>query len=136
MTSDERCTVFSAGLYSIGGQDCTPFSPEIPQNAQTRGQTRTLDSSQRDVPVYVVFMQGVPVGWGHFEVILGASLGHFEPCAGCALVPVLLQAHAGAQETLRRGAGACQGTNLTKMWPNLEYIWKKSPMSRVGEGVV
>ena len=28
-------------------------------------------------------------------------------------MPVLLQAHAGAQETLRQGDGACQGTNLT-----------------------
>ena len=28
-------------------------------------------------------------------------------------MPVLLQAHAGTQETLRTGAGACQGTNLT-----------------------
>ena len=28
-------------------------------------------------------------------------------------MPVLLQAHAGARETLRPGAGACQGTNLT-----------------------
>ena len=34
MTLDERCTVFSAGLDSLGGQDCTPFSPEIPRNAQ------------------------------------------------------------------------------------------------------
>ena len=29
------------------------------------------------------------------------------------MVPVLLPAHAGAQETLRTGAVACQGTNLT-----------------------
>ena len=42
-----------------------------------------------DVPVYVVFLQGV------------------------LTVPVLLPAHAGAQETLRHAAVACQGTNLT-----------------------
>ena len=36
-----------------------------PKNGPTRGHTRSLDSSQRDVPVYVVFLQGVltvPVG--------------------------------------------------------------------------
>ena len=127
------------------------------QNPQTRGQTLTLDSSQRDVPVYVVFLQGVSVGWGHFKVILGAVLGHFEPFAGCTLVPVLLQARAGAPETLRRGAGACQGTNLTakrclkapfcgQIWSTFgkkvpcrawERVWysggsKKSPMSHLG----
>ena len=26
-----RCAVFSASLDSLGGQDCTPFSPEIPK---------------------------------------------------------------------------------------------------------
>ena len=87
----------------------------------------------------MVFLQG-PVGWGHFEVILGAILGHFEPFAGCTLVPVLLQAHAGAQETLRPGAGASQGTNLTaKRGLKALFVAKfgvhlgKSPMSRVGE---
>ena len=45
-----------------------PTDQELPKYSQcstTRGQTRTLDSSQRDVPVYVVFLQGVltvPVG--------------------------------------------------------------------------
>ena len=34
MTSDGWCTVFSAGLDSLGGQQYTPFSPEIPQNGQ------------------------------------------------------------------------------------------------------
>ena len=29
------------------------------QKQKTRGQTRTLDSSQRDVPVCVAFLQGV-----------------------------------------------------------------------------
>ena len=31
MTLEGRCTVFSADLDSLGGQDCTPFSPEIPK---------------------------------------------------------------------------------------------------------
>ena len=73
-------------------------------------------------------------------------------------MPVLLQAHAGAQETLRPGAGACKGTNLTakrglkapfvaKFGVHLEKKThvarggrcgivggpKKSPMSHVGE---
>ena len=32
MTPDGWCTVFSAGLDSLGGQDCTQFLLEIPQN--------------------------------------------------------------------------------------------------------
>ena len=49
-------------------QKGTGVPQKIPKNHQkieTRGQTRTLDSSQRDMPVYVVFLQGlltVPVG--------------------------------------------------------------------------
>ena len=34
MTPDGWCTVFSAGLDSMGGQECTPFSPEIPHSGQ------------------------------------------------------------------------------------------------------
>ena len=34
MTPDGWRTVFLAGLDSLGVQDCTPFSPEIPQNVQ------------------------------------------------------------------------------------------------------
>ena len=34
MTPDERGTVFSAGLDFLRGQECTLFSPEIPQNSQ------------------------------------------------------------------------------------------------------
>ena len=34
MTPDGWCTVFSAGLYPLGGQECTPFSPEISTNGQ------------------------------------------------------------------------------------------------------
>ena len=57
-------------------------------------------------------------------------------------MPVLLQAHAGAKETLRPGAGACQGTNLTtKRGLKAPFVakfgvhlGKKSPMSRVGGG--
>ena len=72
---------------------------------------RTLDSSQRDVPVYVVFRKGVltvPVG-----CLCQLAVWPSETLPQGVLVPVLLQAHAGAQETLRPGAGACQGTNLT-----------------------
>ena len=32
ITPDGWCTVFSASLDSLGGQDCTPLPPEIPQN--------------------------------------------------------------------------------------------------------
>ena len=38
MTPDGWCTVFSAGLDSLGGQDCTTFSPEIPTNGQNDQQ--------------------------------------------------------------------------------------------------
>ena len=34
MTPHGWCTVFSAGLASLGGQKCTPFSPKIPRNGQ------------------------------------------------------------------------------------------------------
>ena len=34
MALDGWCTVFSAGLDSLGGHDWTPFSLEIPRNAQ------------------------------------------------------------------------------------------------------
>ena len=58
------------------------------------GQTSShTDSRQLAARFYVVFLQGsltVPVGWGHFEVILRSILGHFEPFAGCTLVQVLL----------------------------------------------
>ena len=66
------------------------------------------------------------------------------------------RAHTGAQETLRRGAGACQGTNLTakrgikapfvakfgvhagkkvpcRAWGRVWWGVQKSPMSHVGE---
>ena len=34
MTPDGWCTIFSAGLDSLGGQYGTPFSPEIPKIAK------------------------------------------------------------------------------------------------------
>ena len=37
MTPNGWYTVFSASLDSLGGQDCTPFSAEIPKSAQNRG---------------------------------------------------------------------------------------------------
>ena len=62
---------------------------------------------------------------------------------GVLSVPVLIQAHAWVQETLRLAAIACQGTNLTaKRGLKAPFVAKfgvhleKSPMSRVGEGVV
>ena len=39
MTPDGWCSVFYAGLDSLGGQECTPFSPEIPHNGQNGPKT-------------------------------------------------------------------------------------------------
>ena len=36
-TPDGWCTVFSAGLDFLGGQDCTPFSPKIPKKCPKWG---------------------------------------------------------------------------------------------------
>ena len=36
-TPDGWCTVFSAGLDSLGGHDCTPFSPKIPKKCPKWG---------------------------------------------------------------------------------------------------
>ena len=55
-------------------------------------------------------------------------------------MPVLLPAHAGAQDTLRQAAVACKSPNLTHkrgfrplLWPNLECIGgKKSHVARGG----
>ena len=42
MTPEGRCTVFSADLDSLGGQDCTPFSPEIPKISDHYNLVRVL----------------------------------------------------------------------------------------------
>ena len=94
--------------------------PTNPQNIGTGGQTRTLDSSQRDVPVCETFPQGVLV------------------------VPVLVPATPGRKRRSARGTVACQGTKFDRQkgpkGPFCGQIWsafgKKSPMSRVGEGGV
>ena len=55
------------GVWKLGQylQGSVPPILMVPRFVKTRGQTRIPDSSQRDVPVYVVFLQGVltvPVG--------------------------------------------------------------------------
>ena len=96
---------------------------------------RTLESSQRDV---------LPV-WPFCRVYSLCQWAVWTSEAfpqGVLSVPVLLSAHAGAQESAPPGRCGLavhkfdhqKGPKL--LWPNLECIWEKSPMSRVGEGGV
>ena len=90
MTPDGRYTVFSAGMDSLGGQECTSFSPEIPQNGQNgpksppKGGTPPLHVLYL-VPLYIFFpgasrspkMGGFKLQYGN-----GVKKHHFGAPAG------------------------------------------------------
>ena len=84
--------VFSAGLDSLGGQECTPFSPEIPHNGQNG--PKSPQKGGGGPPFFVRFLSCtsiiffmVPVGapkWCFFNPNMGTGFKkhHFGACIG------------------------------------------------------
>ena len=79
-----RCTVFSAGLDSLGGQSGTPFSPEIPkspksaQNRDTPPLNTCPGSSRQIGPCGLQFLEKK----GARRAILRGETPHFWPRSG------------------------------------------------------
>ena len=74
------CTVFSAGLDSLGGLECTPFSPEIPHTGQNGQKSPQKGENPPFCTFFILYLYIfflVPVGapkWCFFNPNMGMGL--------------------------------------------------------------
>ena len=89
-SSDGWCTVFSAGLDSLGGQERAPFSPEIPQMAKMAQNHLKKGGTPIFCTVFILYLYNFFTGADRSPKIVffypyvrtGLKKHHFGACGG------------------------------------------------------